>query len=171
MFEVWDTNNTLYDRTDDGVERTTPNATSGPCSARSVQRYDDGRPCRVGRRLECRRFTNTPYNDARDYHNNWYLLYSGMTGGVNGPKIYRVHTTSTDPASPSQQLVADGANSFALYASATGGTPKLYGLGAMQAFTPLEDNRWRRRGLRVLPCPDRRGACHEDRRDPAVGPG
>jgi hypothetical protein len=60
-----------------------------------------------------------------------------MTGGASG-NIYRIHTTSTDPANPTQQLIANGENSFAIYASATGGTPKVYGLGAMQAFTPLK---------------------------------
>ena len=59
-----------------------------------------------------------------------------MTGGATG-HVYRIHTTSTDPANASAQRSVNGENSFALYASATGGTPKLYGLGAMQAFTPL----------------------------------
>ena len=34
----------------------------------------------------------------------------------------------------------NGENSFALYAGATGGTPRIYGIGAMQAFTPLSSD-------------------------------
>ena len=52
-----------------------------------------------------------------------------------------VSTASTPrppiPSNTATQKGTNGENSFALYASASGGTPKLYGLGAMQAFTPL----------------------------------
>jgi hypothetical protein len=88
--------------------------------------------------VDCRTQTDGPYGDGRDYHSNWYLLYDTMVGGTTGPRIYRVHTTGTDPANLAQQQATDGANSFAIYASAFGGTPKVYGLGAMQAFTPLQ---------------------------------
>ena len=72
---------------------------------------------------------------------SWYLLASGLTGGANG-KIYRVHTTSTDPANVAHQQRRDGENSFALYARADWvGTPRIYGIGAMQAFTPLVGRR------------------------------
>ena len=54
------------------------------------------------------------------------------------PAHLPVHTTSTDPANPTQQQSTNAENSFAIYASANGGTPKVYGLGAMQAFTPLK---------------------------------
>jgi Flp pilus assembly protein TadG len=90
----------------------------------------------TGGALECMYRTDTQYGDGRDYHNRWFLLYSGMTGGANG-KVYRIHTTSTDPAAPTQQLGTNGENSFAIFASASGGAPKVYGMGAMQAYTPL----------------------------------
>jgi hypothetical protein len=86
---------------------------------------------------ECKYLADAQYGDGRDWHNRWYLLYSGLTGGPNGT-VYRLHTTSTDPASPSAQLSTDGENSFAIFASASGGAPKVYGIGAMQAFTPLK---------------------------------
>jgi hypothetical protein len=85
---------------------------------------------------DCRYHTDTRYNDGRDYHDRWYLLASGLSGGANG-HVYRVHTTSTDPSNGADQRNTNGESSFAIYASATGGTPKVYGLGAMQAFTPL----------------------------------
>jgi hypothetical protein len=85
---------------------------------------------------ECQYLVDAQYGDGRDWHSRWFLLYSGLTGGANGT-VYRLHTSSTDPASPAAQLATDGENSFAIYASAVGGTPKVYGIGAMQAFTPL----------------------------------
>jgi hypothetical protein len=88
---------------------------------------------------ECMYLANDVYGDGRDWHNRWYLLASGLTGGANGT-VYRLHTTSTDPASAPAQLGTNGENSFAIFASATGGAPKVYGIGAMQAYTPLTAN-------------------------------
>ena len=62
-----------------------------------------------------------------------------LTGGPTGT-VYRVHTTGTDPANVAQQRSTDGEQSFAIYATDTapgGVLPKVYGLGAMQMFTPL----------------------------------
>ncbi len=47
---------------------------------------------------ECQYLATDQYGDGRDYHSRWYLLASGLTGGANGT-VYRLHTTSTDPAS------------------------------------------------------------------------
>jgi hypothetical protein len=84
------------------------------------------------------------YGDGRDWHNRWFLLNPSnlMAGGTEG-KLYRIHTSSTDPANAGQQLGTNGENSFAIYVSATvpgGGSPRVYGLGAMQAYTPLTSN-------------------------------
>jgi hypothetical protein len=99
---------------------------------------------------------NTAYGDARDYHDSWYLLNpggSGLTGSPTGT-TYRLHTTGTDPNAVTQQLDTNGEQSFAIYATsaqaqagggacrvlvppASCGYPRVYGLGAMQAFTPL----------------------------------
>jgi len=129
FYELYDTKGTLYDITDDGAAL----ATSGGLF-QSVAASDTSMGGSGG--SECLHSTDAAYGDGRDYHDNWYLLYSGMTGGASG-HVYRIHTTSTDPSNVNAQKSTDGENSFALYASATGGTPKLYGLGAMQAFTPL----------------------------------
>jgi hypothetical protein len=62
-----------------------------------------------------------------------------MTGG----NTYRLHTRSTNPSNPTAMDNANGHNSFAIWTRAwCGGSPcasapKVYGLGAMQAFTPL----------------------------------
>ncbi len=85
---------------------------------------------------ECKYLTASIYGDGRDYHDRWYRLYTGLTGGASGT-VYRLHTTSTDPSNVAQQRNTNGESSFAIYASASGGTPKVYGLGAMQMFTPL----------------------------------
>jgi hypothetical protein len=133
FFELYDTKNTLYDPTDDGP----PVAQSGNLFRNSSASDDTmGGPGINGSIVQCRTTTDAPYGDGRDYHNNWYLLASGLSGGANG-RIYRLHTTSTDPANVAAQRSVDGENSFALYASASGGSPRIYGLGAMQMFTPL----------------------------------
>ncbi len=132
FYEVYNTRNTLYEETDDILL-----ATSG-----NLFRNIEGSDTTMGGTTssgadECRYETDDTYGDGRDYHNRWWLLYSGLTGGPTGT-IYRVHTTSTDPSSATAQRNTNGENSFAIYASAAGGTPRVYGLGAMQAYTPLK---------------------------------
>lgn len=130
FYELYDTQGTLYDPGDDGA----PVASSGGLF-RSIAASDTTMGGVVSGN-QCLYSTNGVYGDGRDYHSNWYLLASGLTGGTNG-KVYRVHTTSTDPANIADQRTTDGENSFALYVDASGGTPRIYGIGAMQAFTPL----------------------------------
>ncbi len=65
---------------------------------------------------DCKNWTDTTYGDGRDYHNHWYKLASGLTGGASAPKVYRIHTTSTDPSNVNAQKTVNGENSFALYA-------------------------------------------------------
>jgi hypothetical protein len=106
---------------------------------------------------DCKQQTAS-YGDERDYHNAWYLLNPGgpgLTGAAGTGTTYRIHTTGTDPGNVTQQRGTDGEQSFAIYATsaeaqAGGGAclvlvpptscgyPRVYGLGAMQAFTPLE---------------------------------
>ena len=130
FYELYNTQNTLSEIGDDGA----PIANSD-FRFRSMD-ADDSTMAGGGGANECQYLVDTQYGDGRDYHSRWYVLASGLTGGANGT-IYRLHTTSTDPASPTNQLGTNGENSFAIFASASGGTPKVYGIGAMQAFTPL----------------------------------
>ena len=108
-------------------------------------------------------FTNEAYSDANEggsggssckagqitvntngeyYHNKWWELTGPqganqtLSGGTSDEgTTYRVHV-STDPGNTSQDSV-NGQNNFAIFASADGGTPKVYGSGAMQMYTPL----------------------------------
>ena len=64
------------------------------------------------------------------------------------------HDARPTRSNVAQQRNTNGENSFALYASATGGTPRIYGLGAMQMFTPLSASGGSTFS-RVLPRPDR----------------
>ena len=94
---------------------------------------------------DCRQ-KNTQYGNGNDYHDQWYLLNPGHP--LSGPStagsttVYRLHTTSSNPITPGDntQRGADGEQSFSIYVQATGGAtpPNVYGMGAMQMFTPLE---------------------------------
>jgi hypothetical protein len=70
------------------------------------------------------------------WHNGWWQLASGLTGGAVGT-TYRVHAYSTDPNSAGDQNNAVALNGFALYSSASNGTPRVYGIGAMEAYVRL----------------------------------
>ena len=131
FFEIYNTQNTLYDNTDD-----TQLATSGSLF-KQISASDTTMGGSGG--SECKYWATAPYGDGRDYHNRWYKLYTGLSGGANGT-IYRLHTTSTDPGNVADQRNTNGESTFALYAAASGGTPRIYGLGAMQMFTPLSSS-------------------------------
>jgi hypothetical protein len=127
FFELYDTKNTLYDMTDDGGA---VNNSAG--LFRNVGASDSTMGGGTSG-TECRTTTIANYGDGRDYHDQWYLLGT-VSGGASG-KVYRVHTTQTDPSNVAAQRPVDGENSFALYSSIAGS--RIYGLGAMQMFTPL----------------------------------
>ena len=85
-----------------------------------------------------------PSTDPRSTHNNWwdlsaYIGGSGTLSGGTGGTTYRLRTT-TDPGDSSQDAVS-AYNNFAIYVKASGGTPQVSGLGAMEMFTPLPANK------------------------------
>jgi Flp pilus assembly protein TadG len=127
-YELRGTNNTPYNLTDDPLIASTGSLFTNLDAADSTMGGSGGAECRKG---------ETGYGDGRDYHLSWYLLNPGnpLTGGPSGT-IYRIHTTGTDPGG-SLLSTTDGEQSFALYVSASDGTPRIYGLGSMQMFTPL----------------------------------
>ena len=134
FYEIYDTGSSLFTRADDTLITTSGNTFTGMGYQDSSMGGSNGSECMQ------KGTGTTAYGDARDYHNSWYLLnpLNPLTGGPNGT-IYRVHTTSTDPNALTQQQGTDGEQSFAIYA--TGSTlPKVYGLAAMQMFTPLSAN-------------------------------
>ena len=70
--------------------------------------------------------------DGQGWHLGWTQIASGLTAGT-----YRIHSYSTDATALSDQDDSTGLNAFAFYANATGGTPRIYGLGAMEAYIRL----------------------------------
>jgi hypothetical protein len=137
FFELYDTQGTLYDPTDDGA----PVATSGTLFKTQDPLTDPsmGGPAISGTLRDCTTTAGSSGGNAGGaYHNQWYQLASGLSGGASG-KVYRVHTTTTDASNPTGNLGANGQNSFSIYVGATGGstTPRVYGLGAMEQFSPL----------------------------------
>ncbi len=130
----YDANNTPYNFADDPFWIPIDNTFRQIAASDSTMGGSGGSECRQ---------SSTPYGDGRDYHNSWYLLNPGkaMVGGPSGT-IYRLHTTGTELANPTQQRTANGEQSFAIYATSDqgiggGAYPRVYGLGAMQMFTPL----------------------------------
>jgi hypothetical protein len=130
-YELYDTNNTPYNLLDD-----TQITTSG-AKFTNINGSDTSMGGPTGQ-AECMQ-KSTAYGDGRDYHDSWYVLNPGapLSGGANGT-VYRLHTTGTDPSNGSAQRNANGEQTFAIYASASGTLPEVYGLGAMQMFSPLE---------------------------------
>ena len=130
-YEIYDTNNTPYNLGDDTLIKTSGSKFTGLNGSDTTMGGPSGQ-------AECKQ-TSSVYGDGRDYHDSWVLLNPAnpLSGGANGT-VYRLHTTSTDPANPSAQRTTNGEQSFAIYASASGTLPEVYGLGAMQMFSPLE---------------------------------
>ena len=65
-----------------------------------------------------------------DCHLRWYQLPVTLSSA----KLYRLHVTTTGTTS---QTGSDGHNSFTIWSTASGGTPRVYGVGAMETFEPL----------------------------------
>ncbi len=130
-YEIYNTNNTPYNLADDTLIKTSGNKFTNLNGSDTSMGGPNGQ-------AECRQ-TSSVYGDGRDYHDSWVLLNPAnpLSGGPNGT-VYRLHTTSTDPANGAAQRNANGEQSFAIYASASGTAPEIYGLGAMQMFSPLE---------------------------------
>lgn len=134
FYNLYNTQNTLYDATDDGAAV----ASSGN-TFQSLAASDQTMNGPSGANLDdcSATFVGSDTSNPQYYHNRWYQLASGLTGSGAAGTIYRLHVSSTDPSNSSAQLNMNGQNSFALYSTATGGTPRIYGLGAMEAYSPL----------------------------------
>jgi Flp pilus assembly protein TadG len=119
-YRLYDTNNTPYDVSDD-----TQAGTSGSSYRRLFFSDHD-----LGQ-------TNADDCSAETWHNDWWQIGIGLQGG----RTYRLHTFSLDPDNPDDQLNSTALNAFAIWSKATGGTPKVYGLGAMEAYVRLPGGR------------------------------
>lgn len=129
-FDVYDTRNTPYETADDVLVASFNNTFRRSFFQDVVARNAGGGSALSGSPADCR--------DA-DWHDKWVLLASGLTGGGTG-KTYRIHTYSTDPTSSTDQRSTTALNNFAFFAAASGGTPKVYGIGAMEAYFRLPQN-------------------------------
>ena len=132
-YELYDTNNTPYNLLDD------TKIVGGQSGAKFTNLAASDSSMGGSGGSECEQ-TNSVYGDGRDYHDSWYLLNPGapLSGGTDGT-VYRLHTTGTDPLNGAAQRNANGEQSFAIYASASI-APSVYGLGAMQMFSPLSSS-------------------------------
>lgn len=141
-YELYDTNNTPYTTGDDTLI-----ASSGNLFADGVARTDPsqgGRSAGSGR-IDCQRGKITDPSDGGYWHNRWWPIATGLAGPTDAtPRIYRIHVSSTGPGQGSVNTL----NNFSLFASVAGHTcpsspvdpacPRVYGYGAMEAFSPLD---------------------------------
>ena len=131
FFQVYDTNNTPYDTSDDALAGGFGNdyrqSLHQDVTARQGNVVEDSSGNPVAGMTDCR---------GNAWHDQWVQIASGLAGG----KTYRIHTFSTDPSSPTDQRSTTALNNFAFYAQASGGTPKVYGIGAMEAYFRLPQN-------------------------------
>ena len=124
FYELWDTLDTPYDRADDVLKFTSGN------QFRRLNFYD---PTLNGENGASGSGAAPTSCTGEGWHNNWWLLASGLSPGT-----YRVHTASKlllDSAD--DQSDTTGLNGFAIWAKASGGMPRVHGLGAMEAYFPL----------------------------------
>jgi hypothetical protein len=139
FFDLYDTLETPYNLSDDVLV-----ASSGD-AFRRVSFQDHDIFMVAGATTNVADCSNLAWHfDANDWRSatpstprrGWHLLASGLTGGPTG-RTYRLHTYSTDRNNLDDQNNTTALNAFAIYARASGGTPRVYGLGAMQAFVRL----------------------------------
>ncbi len=119
FYDLFDTRNTPYDQTDDTLIYSSGNAyrqTTWRDTLLDVSSPVTADPC-----------------DDLAWHNEWARIAQGLSGG----RTYRLHTYSTDPNATSDQRQTTALNAFAIWSTASGGTPRVYGLGAMEAYVRL----------------------------------
>lgn len=135
QFNLYNTNDTPYTLTDDTLVATTGNTfrrmfmRDPDLGGNSGDDYGNPQDCRT-----------------TSWHNQWWA----MPGAQNLPAgKYRLHTTSriyTNPAAGTldgadNQTDSTGLNAFAIWTTSSGGTlPRVYGIGAMEAYFPLPGN-------------------------------
>ncbi len=123
FYDLYNTNNTLADTSDDTL------VWSSGTAYRRMQ-YDD--------HVLWGAQGGTPYFtdcSTLPWHLGWVHVPVTLAAGT-----YRLHTYSTDLSSPNDQNNSTGLNTFALYASSASGTPRIYGIGAMEAYVHLPAN-------------------------------
>jgi len=120
FYDLLDTRGTLLDESDD-----IPVASTGT-SFRHVDGEDHVIYDALGEA------THEPDCSSQPGHFGWVQLATGLVEGT-----YRVHTYSTDFSALDDQNNTTALNAFALYAASASGTPRIYGIGAMEAYVRL----------------------------------
>jgi hypothetical protein len=139
FFDLYDTNNTLQNMGDDTLVASSGNLfkTQNPLTDPSM-----GGPDLSNGRVDCTTSGgSTGGNAGGSYHNQWYQLPVNLTGDADGT-VYRLHTTTTDASNVAGNRNSNGQNSFSLFVDAGGGSgsPRVYGLGSMEQYSPLPAN-------------------------------
>jgi Flp pilus assembly protein TadG len=129
-YRLYDTRETPFDLDDDNL---VPGADSGTLFI-NKRGYD---PTLNGpsNGTNCAKGQITNQADGFYYHNRWWRIATGLAGGAT----YRLWTASHDIRYNVDQD-SDGQNSFAIWVRTTSGNPRVYGIGSMEAFTPLDPN-------------------------------
>ena len=124
FYDLYDTQNTPYDLTDDTL-------VPGFSSGNTFRRQDGSDPSLNGS-------GGSGIAGCDAYHLGWYQLGTSTLDGGGTGHVYRLHTSTVDPSDPNDQLATNARNGWALFAKAASGTaPRIYGIGAMETYTPL----------------------------------
>ena len=121
FFDLWDSRETPWEATDDVLV-----ASSGNTFRRQLN-FSAWTAALPAGMTDC---------TGMSWHLGWWRLASGLSGGAAG-RTYRLHTYTTDKSAPSDQVNATALNAFAVWTRAVGGTPRIAGLGAMEAYVRL----------------------------------
>jgi hypothetical protein len=122
-FDLYDTRNTPYDQADDALVASFGNDFRNSSFQDLTARRATGGDDVSGDPPDCR---------DESWHDDWVLLATGLSGGSGG-RTYRLHTHSDS----ADQLSSTALNNFAFFVDASGGTPRVYGVGAMEAYARL----------------------------------
>ena len=129
FFTLYNTQNTAWDFSDDSVVYASDNGFRRGINNNGGRYFDDSLRNEGGS-------WNGTFIDCDDlnWHNDWVQIANGLPAGT-----YRLHTSSYDAASPSDQNHTTALNAFAIWARASSGIDdvRVYGLGAMEAYFPL----------------------------------
>jgi len=133
FYRLYNTNNTPWDFGDDNRVDTQPDGSYRRGAGNNGAKYWDP-DLRNGSAPSGSGYTDCT---SETWHNEWWQIASGLPGGT-----YRLHTTSHDDVSPSDQDNTTALNAFAIWARGAGGIGdvRVYGLGAMEAYFPLPGN-------------------------------
>ena len=187
FYDLWDTNNTPYDFTDDTwiAGNTGPSALADKPAVQSLPQEQSDRP--EPGRTEHKSVRSTSCELGTD-DGSQRTARTGTTAGGRSRLASPARSTrrrgSTGSASPRQtwrlrptRATWTPRTAFSIFANVSGHTcpstpidpscPRVYGLGTMEAFTPLEPNNSADLYLSQIKCRVRR----EDAQDLALGPG